>query len=142
MEPGGPVEALQRCQEEGLIAHLGVGGGPIDLMIRFVETGIFEAAISHNRFTLLNRKLNHCGRYVAQGSRGDERGAVWKWYAGERTERLPALYVWLSLAGPAAERRADGRGMPSPRSAAGGGSAAIFAAGCAHRLHDCRHHAL
>ncbi len=56
MQPGGPVEVLLQCKEEGLIAHLGVAGGPIDLMIRFVETGLFEAAISHNRFTLLNRE--------------------------------------------------------------------------------------
>ncbi len=56
MQPGGPVEVLQQCKAEGLIAHLGVAGGPIDMMIRFVETGLFEAAISHNRFTLLNRE--------------------------------------------------------------------------------------
>jgi D-threo-aldose 1-dehydrogenase len=56
MQPGGPVEVLQQCKEEGLIAHLGVAGGPIDLMTRFVETGLFEAAISHNRFTLLSRE--------------------------------------------------------------------------------------
>ena len=56
MQPGGPVEVLQQSKEEGLIAHLGVAGGPIDMMIRFVETGLFEAAISHNRFTLLNRE--------------------------------------------------------------------------------------
>ena len=56
MQPGGPVEVLQLCKEEGLIAHLGVAGGPIDMMIRFVETGLFETAISHNRFTLLNRE--------------------------------------------------------------------------------------
>jgi D-threo-aldose 1-dehydrogenase len=54
MAPGGPVEALQRCKDEGLIEHIGVAGGPIDLMTRFVETDIFEAAISHNRYTLLN----------------------------------------------------------------------------------------
>jgi D-threo-aldose 1-dehydrogenase len=54
MSAGGPVETLQRCQQEGLIAHLGVAGGPLDLMRRFVETGIFEVAISHNRYTLLN----------------------------------------------------------------------------------------
>src|SRR5437588_10314281 len=56
MQPGGPVEVLEQCKKEGLIAHLGVAGGPIDMMIRFVETGLFEAAISHNRFTLLNRE--------------------------------------------------------------------------------------
>ena len=54
MAPRGPVEALVRCQEEGLIEHLGVAGGPIDLMTRFVETDMFEVAISHNRYTLLN----------------------------------------------------------------------------------------
>ena len=58
MSAGGPVEILQRCQQEGLIAHLGVAGGPIDLMRRFVETGIFEVAISHNRYTLLNTEAD------------------------------------------------------------------------------------
>jgi len=52
--PGGPVDALRRCKEEGLIAHLGVAGGPIDLEQRFVETGAFEVVLSHNRYTLLN----------------------------------------------------------------------------------------
>ena len=56
MRTGGPVEALLQCKDEGLIAHLGVAGGPISMMMRFVETGLFEAAISHNRFTLLNRE--------------------------------------------------------------------------------------
>lgn len=58
MQPGGPVEALLQCKDEGLIAHLGVAGGPIDLMMRFVETDLFEAAISHNRYTLLNREAD------------------------------------------------------------------------------------
>ncbi|HEX4207256.1 MAG TPA: aldo/keto reductase [Ktedonobacteraceae bacterium] len=58
MQPGGPVEVLQRCKDEGLIDHLGVAGGPIDLMTRFVETGLFEVAISHNRYTLLNREAD------------------------------------------------------------------------------------
>jgi D-threo-aldose 1-dehydrogenase len=56
MQPGGPVEVLLRCKEDGLIAHVGVAGGPIDLMTQFVETGVFEVAISHNRYTLLNRE--------------------------------------------------------------------------------------
>jgi len=52
--PGGPVEALQHLKEEGLIAHLGVAGGPIDMSIKYVELGVFSVAISHNRYTLLN----------------------------------------------------------------------------------------
>jgi D-threo-aldose 1-dehydrogenase len=55
MEPGGPVEVLVDLKSEGLIEHLGVAGGPIDLEIQFVETGIFEAVITHNRYTLVDR---------------------------------------------------------------------------------------
>jgi len=55
MAPGGPVEVLRGLKEEGVIQHLGVAGGPIELMIRFVETDLFEAVITHNRYTLLKR---------------------------------------------------------------------------------------
>ena len=55
MSPGGAVEALVGLKEEGVIEHLGVAGGPIDLMIRYVETDLFEAVITHNRYTLINR---------------------------------------------------------------------------------------
>jgi len=52
---GGPVETLQSLKEEGLIGHLGVASGPIDLEVRYIETGVFDAVITHNRYTLLNR---------------------------------------------------------------------------------------
>jgi D-threo-aldose 1-dehydrogenase len=55
MAPGGPVAMLERWRDEGVIGHIGVAGGPIDLMTRFVETDRFSAVITHNRYTLLNR---------------------------------------------------------------------------------------
>lgn len=55
MAKGGATETLLRFKEQGVIGHVGVAGGPIDLMIRYVETGMFEAVITHNRYTLLNR---------------------------------------------------------------------------------------
>ena len=55
MAPGGPVEVLSELRDEGVIEHLGVAGGPIEMEIRYVETGIFEAVITHNRYTLVNR---------------------------------------------------------------------------------------
>src|ERR671916_3462059 len=55
MSRGGPVEGLTGLKEEGVIQHLGVAGGPIELMIRFVETDLFETVITHNRYTLANR---------------------------------------------------------------------------------------
>src|SRR5205823_10227904 len=42
--------------DEGVIEHLGVAGGPIPMMTEFVATDLFEVAISHNRFTLLNQE--------------------------------------------------------------------------------------
>jgi D-threo-aldose 1-dehydrogenase len=53
--PAGPVQALVELQREGLIDHLGVAGGPIDLMRRYIRTGAFEVVITHNRFTLVDR---------------------------------------------------------------------------------------
>jgi D-threo-aldose 1-dehydrogenase len=58
MAPGGPVDVLQRYQEQGVIGHLGVAGGPIPLEIRYVETGLFAAVITHNRYTLINRSAD------------------------------------------------------------------------------------
>ncbi len=55
MAKGGPVEALVKLRDEGVIAHLGVAGGPIDLMSRYLATDVFEAAISHNRYTLVDQ---------------------------------------------------------------------------------------
>lgn len=53
--PGGPVEELVRIRDEGLADHLGVAGGPVDLMRRYVDTGVFEVLLTHNRWTLIDR---------------------------------------------------------------------------------------
>ena len=58
MALGGPVEVLRQMQAEGLIRHLGIAGGPIGMMTQFVQTGRFTLAISHNRYTLLNREAD------------------------------------------------------------------------------------
>jgi D-threo-aldose 1-dehydrogenase len=55
MAPGGPVEELQRIRDEGLARHLGVAGGPVGLLRRYVDTGIFDALLTHNRYTLVDR---------------------------------------------------------------------------------------
>ena len=55
MAPGEAMETLVALKEEGLIEHLGVAGGPIGMEIRYVETGLFEVVITHNRYTLVNR---------------------------------------------------------------------------------------
>lgn len=55
MAPGGAVEALAALRDEGVVGHIGVAGGRLDLLHRLVATDAFEAVISHNRWTLVNR---------------------------------------------------------------------------------------
>lgn len=55
MAPDGPVRALLDLREAGTIEHLGVAGGPIGLLRQYVRTGEFEAVVTHNRLTLLDR---------------------------------------------------------------------------------------
>src|SRR5205814_4680952 len=52
---GGALEVMQSYRERGVVGCLGVAGGPVDLMMRYVETGAFDTVITHNRYTLLNR---------------------------------------------------------------------------------------
>lgn len=79
MAADGPVAVLQQCQREGLIQHLGIAGGPIDMMIQFVETDLFEVAISHNRYTLLNQDAdplwNVCQRHHVAAINGAPYGS-------------------------------------------------------------------
>lgn len=55
MARGGPIEELQRIRDEGLARYLGVAGGPVGLMRQFVDTGVFDAVLTHNRYTLVDR---------------------------------------------------------------------------------------
>lgn len=55
MGRGGPLDVLRQFNAAGVIDHLGVAGGPVDLLIRYVDTRAFEVVITHNRYTLLNR---------------------------------------------------------------------------------------
>jgi D-threo-aldose 1-dehydrogenase len=54
MAPGGPVDALVQMRDRGFANHIGISGGPAGLLTRFVETGVFEAVVTHNRYTLLD----------------------------------------------------------------------------------------
>jgi D-threo-aldose 1-dehydrogenase len=58
MAADGPVAALVAARDEGLIGHLGLSGGPVGLLARFLETGHFEAVITHNRHTLVDRSAD------------------------------------------------------------------------------------
>lgn len=52
---GGAIEELFKMKEEGLCDAVGLAAGRTDIMIPILEAFDFDALISHNRFTLVNR---------------------------------------------------------------------------------------
>lgn len=58
MAADGAVPELVRIRDEGLAGHLGVAGGPASLMARYVDTGVFDVLLTHNRWTLADRSAD------------------------------------------------------------------------------------
>ena len=56
--PGGAVEALVELQARGVIGALGVAGGDVGVMRRFLDLGVFDVLLSHNRWTLVDRSAD------------------------------------------------------------------------------------
>jgi len=55
---GGAIDELAKLRDEGIAGHLGLAGGPVELMRRYLDTGVFEVLLSHNRWTLLDRSAD------------------------------------------------------------------------------------
>lgn len=51
----GAAKALHLLKDDGVIGHVGVAGGPVDLLMQYIETGEFDSVITHNRYNLLDR---------------------------------------------------------------------------------------
>jgi D-threo-aldose 1-dehydrogenase len=58
MADDGPVAALADLRDQGVLAHLGVAMGDLGLLGALVGTGVFEVALNHNRYTLLDRSAD------------------------------------------------------------------------------------
>ncbi|MFO1033433.1 MAG: aldo/keto reductase [Hyphomicrobiales bacterium] len=55
IKKGGALEQLFRMKEEGLCKAVGLAAGRTDIMMPLIRDWHFDAIISHNRYTLLNR---------------------------------------------------------------------------------------
>ena len=55
---GGALDELFRMKEEGLARAVGLAMGPVPLFLRLLKDRPFDAIISHNRYTLLNRNAD------------------------------------------------------------------------------------
>src|ERR1035437_3556398 len=54
--PGGPMEALVEMKKQGIVDSIGISGGPVPMLQQFVDTGEFDMIITHNRYTLVDRR--------------------------------------------------------------------------------------
>jgi D-threo-aldose 1-dehydrogenase len=52
---GGALPALVELRESGAVDRIGVAGGPVELLGRYLDTGAIDVLLSHNRYTLLDR---------------------------------------------------------------------------------------
>lgn len=66
MAPGGPVEVLRDYHGQGLFDHFGVASDRSDIDLQYLQTGLFDAVISSNSFTLLNTNSDDLFTYAAQ----------------------------------------------------------------------------
>ena len=53
--PGGAVDALVALKESGEVGSIGLAGGRVQEMARYLALGVFDVLLVHNRWTLLDR---------------------------------------------------------------------------------------
>jgi D-threo-aldose 1-dehydrogenase len=53
--PNGAVQTLARMRDDGEVGHIGLAGGDVHEMARYLDTGVFEVLLVHNRWTLVDR---------------------------------------------------------------------------------------
>ncbi len=66
MSPGGPVDVLREYYEQGVFDHFGVASDKSEVDLEYLKTGLFDAVISSNRYTLLNTNSDELFTYAAE----------------------------------------------------------------------------
>ena len=57
--PGGALDALVDLKHSGKVGLVGVAGGTLDVLSRFLDTGRLDVVLCHNQFTLLDQSADH-----------------------------------------------------------------------------------
>lgn len=114
----GAVPALVALREDGLVDHIGVAGGPTDVLSRYVGTGVFDVLLSHNRYTLLDRSATELYELAAAQGIGVVNAAP---YGGGMLAKGPEVqssYAYgarderIAQAAGAMKAACDRRGVP------------------------------
>lgn len=65
---GGAVDEIVKLKDEGLVSAIGVAGGHVGELGRYVDTGIFDVVLNYAQYTLLNRNAEQLmNKSVDQG---------------------------------------------------------------------------
>lgn len=74
--PGGAVEALIDARDRGDIQHIGLAGGDVHVMRRYLDLGVFDVLLVHNRWTLVDRSAESLMHEAARRGMGIVNAAV------------------------------------------------------------------
>ncbi len=139
MGPGGPTEALEQLRDEGVIGHIGVAGGPVDMLRRYVASGRFEVVITHNRWTLADRSAEPLLDEAGEAGVAVVNGAPFGGGIFVKGPDAQPMYAYQSAPAPILEAIRDMeaacREADVPLAAA---ALAVLAAGEEDRFHDRR----
>jgi len=56
METGGTLDGLRELQKQGIVRYIGVTGYDLEILVRLVDTGIFDAVLNYNRYDLYTQE--------------------------------------------------------------------------------------
>ena len=65
-QPGGAVDALVALKEQGVVGAIGLAGGDVHEIARYLALGVFDVLLVHNRWTLVDRSA---GPLIAEAHR-------------------------------------------------------------------------
>ncbi len=110
--PGGAVQGLHELKDQGLVSAIGIAAGPVSLMTRYVSSGAFDVLLTHNRYTLVDRRgealiADAAGRGMGVFNAAPFGGGL---LAGRTTryayrDSSPELLAWLDRAREACRTR-------------------------------------
>jgi D-threo-aldose 1-dehydrogenase len=75
--PGGAVDTLVELRESGQVGAIGLAGGQVQVMARYLELGVFDVLLVHNRWTLLDRSAEDLLRTAEDAGLGLINAAVY-----------------------------------------------------------------
>ena len=90
----GPVRALVAMKERSDATLIGISGGPAPMLQHYVETGLFDAVITHNRYTLVDRSAEELIETAVAGGLAVVNAAVYGGGALARWPRPATTYAY------------------------------------------------